>query len=509
MRRCAAFISFFLFAGALLVPLRARAFIITPSDPDPWLTTASGARPGGNGTAATITWSIVPDGTTTIRSTTGIGTAPSNLISFMNTNFGGNPGQANLTLQPWFHIFTDAFGRWSQLGGVNFVYEPNDDGVFHPSSDGVLGVRGDIRLAGANVDGSGDVLAFTYLPTGGSDVVLDTAEVSFFGDSTTNFVNFRNTLMHELGHTFGVNHVSSSSALLMAPFIDTSFDGPQLDEVRAVQYFFGDVNEKSNGGLGNGTFARATGLGSIAPGGTKKVGAAANVSTQAISPAATDFVSISNVDDIDFYSFSVSGPTQLSAMLTPRGGVFTQAPDGSTPTTFDADARSDLALAVLSTSGTVTLAAADANPAGFSESIGSLLLPTAGTYFARITGADDTIQLYELSLTATPILLGDYNKNGIVDTADYTVWRNSQGQSVATGSGADGDFNGQITTADYNVWRSHFGQTSGSGASTAGEGFGFGTNVPEPAEIVLLIGCVLAILRLDRHIFGRNRQNSF
>jgi hypothetical protein len=287
----------------------------------------------------------------------------------------------------------------------------------------------------------------------------------------------------------------------MAPVIDTSFDGPRLDEVRAVQYFFGDANEKSNGGLGNGTFTRATSLGAIVPGGTKAVGAAANVSTQAISPTATDFVSISNVDDTDFYSFSVSGPTHLSATLTPRGGVFTQAPDGSTPTTFDANARSDLALSILSTSGTVTLAAADANPAGGVESIGGLLLPSAGTYFARITGADDTIQLYELSLTATPILLGDYNRNGVVDGADYAVWRNTQGQAVATGTGADGDFNGQITSADYNVWRSHFGQMAGSGASISGEGFGFGTNVPEPAATVLVIGCFLGILRLDRHIF--------
>ena len=102
----------------------------------------------GNGTPATITWSIVPDGTTTIRDTDTSATAPSNLVSFMNTNFGGNPAQTNLTLQPWFHIFTDSFGRWSQLGGVNFVYEPHDDGVSHPGSNnnGVLGVRGDIRL---------------------------------------------------------------------------------------------------------------------------------------------------------------------------------------------------------------------------------------------------------------------------------------------------------------------------------------------------------------------------
>jgi hypothetical protein len=461
------------------------------------LTTASGARPAGNGTAATITWSIVPDGTTTVNSTSSTDTAPSSLRAFMNTNFGGNAAQTNLTLQPWFHIFTDAFGRWSQLGGVNFVYESNDDGVSHPSSNGQLGVRGDIRLAGASVSGSSNILAFTYLPQSGSDIVLDTAETSFYVNSSANYINFRNTLMHELGHAFGVLHVSSTSTLLMGPVIDTSFDGPQLDEVRAVHYFFGDVNEKSNGGLGNGTIAQATSLGTITPGSTKTIGAAANVPTQAISPTAVDFVSISNVNDTDFYSFSVAGPTVLGATLTPRGGVFTQASQGVVPSSFDANARSNLTLAALATNGTTVLAAANANPAGGVESIADLILPSAGTYYARITGADDTIQLYELSLTAMPILVGDYNRDGIVDGADYVTWRRAQGQSVATGSGADGNFDGQITPADYTVWRSRLGQTLGSGSGN--EGFAGGV-VPEPAVRWLVTLCTALLLSFSRPV---------
>ena len=304
----------------------ARAFILDQSAPDPWVQTASGSRGNGNGTPATITWSIVPDGTTAISNTDSNDTAPSNLISFMNSNFGGSSGQTNLTLQPWFHILSDAFGRWSQLGGLNFVYEPHDDGALHPgdNNDGALGVRGDIRLAGANVDGTGTVLAFTYLPEGGSDMVIDTSETNFLKNSGTNFINYRNTLMHEIGHALGVLHVSTTSDLLLEPVINTSFDGPQLDEVRAVQFFFGDANERSNGGLGNGVAAFATGLGLIAPDATKTIGAAANVPTQAISATATDFVSISNNTDSDFYSFTVSGSSLLEATLTPRGEYLTK-----------------------------------------------------------------------------------------------------------------------------------------------------------------------------------------
>ena len=324
-----------------------QAFILDSTTSVTWQTTASGTRTA-NGQPATITWSIVPDGTATTTEA-GTSTTPSNLVSFMNTNFGGNPSQTDLTKQPWFHIFTDAFGRWNQLGGVTFKYEPHDDGVLHPSSNGVLGVRGDIRLAGFNIDNPNGTLAFTYVPSGGSDMAIDTSETALFtSGASLNYVYFRDTLMHEIGHSFGLEHVSTNEAatgkLLMEPFIDDSanpIDGPQLDEVRGVQYFFGDVNEKSNGGLGNGTAARATSLGTLTSGSTRLVGASADVPTQTISPTATDFVSISNASDIDFYSFTISAASTLNALLTPRGGVFSQgsADQNQTPTTFDANSR--------------------------------------------------------------------------------------------------------------------------------------------------------------------------
>ncbi len=318
------YLSVLVTVSSLLPTPRVWAFIINSTDPDPWLTTASGSR-SGNGAPATITWSIVPDGTTV---STGVGTSTttSNLISSLNSMFGGSSTQTDLTKQPWFSLISGTFGRWSQLGSVDYVYESHDDGVLHPSANGQLGVRGDIRLAGFNIDGSGGTLAFTYIPTAGSDMAIDTADASFFKDNSKglNDINFRDTLMHEIGHSFGLEHVSSTTdSLLMEPFIDTSStqpNGPQLDEVRGVQYFFGDPNERSNGGLGNGTAARATSLGAIAEGATKLVGASADVPKQAISATATDFVSISNLSDVDFYSFTVSQPSLLSATLTPRGG---------------------------------------------------------------------------------------------------------------------------------------------------------------------------------------------
>ncbi|MEX2169489.1 MAG: hypothetical protein WD851_09260 [Pirellulales bacterium] len=85
-------------------------------------------------------------------------------------------------------------------------------------------------------------------------------------------------------------------------------------------------------------------------------------------------------------------------------------------------------------------------------------------------------------LVVVDAIPGDYNRNGVVDMADYTVWRDSLGASVADFAGADGDGNGLINQLDYNLWISQFGNTA--------PGAGTGAAVPEPASIFLLMAFV-------------------
>jgi hypothetical protein len=76
-------------------------------------------------------------------------------------------------------------------------------------------------------------------------------------------------------------------------------------------------------------------------------------------------------------------------------------------------------------------------------------------------------QLYVNGILSVNIA-GDYNSNGIVDAADYVVWRKGLGTIY--------------TQNDYNVWRAHFGQPAGSGAGAITD-----SAVPEPTTLVLLM----------------------
>jgi PEP-CTERM motif len=75
---------------------------------------------------------------------------------------------------------------------------------------------------------------------------------------------------------------------------------------------------------------------------------------------------------------------------------------------------------------------------------------------------------------------GDYNQNGIVDAADYTVWRDTL--SAGATSLTNDPTPGVVDESDYMYWRSHFGDTLGSGAGAGGA-----AAVPEPATLVLLM----------------------
>jgi hypothetical protein len=55
-------------------------------------------------------------------------------------------------------------------------------------------------------------------------------------------------------------------------------------------------------------------------------------------------------------------------------------------------------------------------------------------------------------------LAGDYNLDGSVDTADYVVWRETEGSS--TDLRADGNGDGRVDQADHDLWKANVGASS-------------------------------------------------
>ncbi len=73
---------------------------------------------------------------------------------------------------------------------------------------------------------------------------------------------------------------------------------------------------------------------------------------------------------------------------------------------------------------------------------------------------------------------GDYNGNGVVDAADYVLWRNGGPLQNEV------DTPGTVNAADYTEWCARFGNTSGSGSLV-------GSAVPEPAWAVLMLAAAI------------------
>ena len=342
-----------------------------------------------------VTWSIAPDGT---DANSGGGFVPSNLISTFDNLFNEpNAGSPDLTNRFWFGLFEQALDRWGELGGLEYVYEPNDDGLATFTAGGALGVRGDVRIGGFNIDGAGGTLAFNSFPNNG-DMAIDTADSGLFGSAAAGFRLFRNVVTHEQGHGIGFAHVVSNNAgFLMEPFISGAFDGPQLDDVRAVHRGYGDVFEKGNDLAGNDSISNATDLGTLTEGQPVTIGTDGATGTFVLI-SDDDFVSIDDNGDTDFFRVTVEELGFISTTLTPVGATYNQSPEGGPGATpLNTSAQSNLTLALFNSSGSPEGLVNNAGLGG-AETLNDILVPP-GDYFIRVTGTANTVQLYTLSVS--------------------------------------------------------------------------------------------------------------
>jgi hypothetical protein len=97
------------------------------------------------------------------------------------------------------------------------------------------------------------------------------------------------------------------------------------------------------------------------------------------------------------------------------------------------------------------------------------------------------------------VLFGDFNADGIVDAADYTVWRDTSGQTVAAFAGADANGDMHVDAKDYALWKANFGVAAPQ--TVLGLGLAGATGLPEPGTGVML--CVaIVLMACGRRISG-------
>lgn len=111
----------------------------------------------------------------------------------------------------------------------------------------------------------------------------------------------------------------------------------------------------------------------------------------------------------------------------------------------------------------------------------------AGTTYYLVAASLDTVVpadlIGEVSLagpgvaTLAQAVSGDFNGDGSVDVADYTVWRDNYGSADESSLNGAGDGSNGVDIADYQLWKANFGEPSTSAP----------VQTPEPATCLLLI----------------------
>ncbi|HEX8834555.1 MAG TPA: matrixin family metalloprotease, partial [Abditibacteriaceae bacterium] len=328
------------------------------------------------GDAMTLTWSIVPD---TTAFSSGSGSGNSNLVAWATTTYG--------SLENFKVFVRQMFSRYTDLTGIRYVEMTADDGQPLPNVAGAAGVRGDIRIAGRNIDGNSNTLAYNYFPNSG-DMVIDTNDTFYAGDRDSAFFPTRglfNVLAHEHGHGLGLDHVCPTNGTkLMEPFISKAYEGLQRDDIQGSQRNHGDTLEY--------------------PSGNDSINAATDLGTLSIGTASRSNLSIDGSNDVDVFRFGRDAANRgVTVTVAPLGASYDEGPQSgsscTTWTSFDPRSQSNLIVQLLDGNGNL-MAQADNGVAGATETISLTGLSNSTSHYVRVLNSGgDVLQGYEVEIT--------------------------------------------------------------------------------------------------------------
>ncbi|MEQ8849463.1 dockerin type I domain-containing protein [Botrimarina sp.] len=338
-------------------------------------------------------------------------------------------------------------------------------------------------------------------------------------------------ISHELGHVLGLRHADAfgpiGAGINVRSFAVSGFDYPgpdvageseyhimQTDRFNGVAFetFFGEreavklafnesgvvVNESDTVKL-SFTEAEPLQLTSLAVPNTLRVG---QFSEGFEVEAITVLGALTDDARADYFSFEaqagdVVNIEVISSLLNEAaGGIGNRYSDTISP-----------GLRVLDSDGQVldfygVEAANTSGPELIDALVLDLLISETGTYFVEVNGQGDFFETtdeegnpirnntdgtpevgaYELFLFTFGVdsgvraeSEGDFNGDGVVNAADYTLFRDSLASETAIGAGADGNANGVVDPEDYRYWIGNYGAQRDPAAG-----------VPEPAAVLLL-----------------------
>ncbi|MEM9914746.1 MAG: PEP-CTERM sorting domain-containing protein [Planctomycetota bacterium] len=265
------------------------------------------------------------------------------------------------------------------------------------------------------------------------------------------------------------------------------------------------IDEDETINVTNSAFVQADGLLNVAEGNFSS-GATINSGTIVIAQGTADFGSLNNTNGdlvlVDAITTGTINGGDITIVNTNAASALALTSGSSIAFGIETAAGADDLLQVddtASLAGSLVVSAADVSGIGLGDEYDLILADTVTGTFDNIAlptlgGGLEFDVLYEasrvaLSVVAINLLAGDYNGNGVVDAADYTVWADNFGSTAALA--ADGNGNGVVDAADYTIWADNFGTSA-----AASQGL---TLIPEPTSLALLaVGVGLTASRRRR-----------